>query len=126
MPDFTTASAMLLIMSSLTLQPNLFQEFHPIGGVSARVGAIFDSWLTPVPTSRTIGKQTSSRRVNVFMGKVVSELTKDWYMQASHSRGACHSDAQAKRARRNLLLLTPTPRPPIYNHPFPRTHNRGA
>src|SRR5215471_8958420 len=36
MPDFTTASAMLLIMSSLTLQPNLFQEFQPMGGVTAR------------------------------------------------------------------------------------------
>src|ERR1700676_440996 len=36
MPDFTTASAMPLIKSSLTLQANLFQEFHPMGGVSAR------------------------------------------------------------------------------------------
>jgi hypothetical protein len=37
MPDFTTASVMLLIMSSLTLQANLFQEFQPMGGVSARL-----------------------------------------------------------------------------------------
>src|SRR5580692_10302268 len=36
-PDETTASAMLLIMSSLTLHANLFQEFHPMGGVSARL-----------------------------------------------------------------------------------------
>src|SRR5580704_1182620 len=36
MPDLTTASAMLLIMSSLTLQANLFHEFQPMGGVSAR------------------------------------------------------------------------------------------
>src|ERR1700685_4604053 len=36
MPDFTTASAMFLIISSLTLQPNLFQEFQPMGGVRAR------------------------------------------------------------------------------------------
>jgi hypothetical protein len=28
---------MLLIMSSLTLQANLFQEFQPMGGVSARL-----------------------------------------------------------------------------------------
>src|SRR6266536_2255581 len=35
MPDFTTASAMPLIRSSLTLQANLFHEFHPMGGVSA-------------------------------------------------------------------------------------------
>src|SRR5712671_7185977 len=37
MPDFTTASAMPLIKSSLTLQANLFHEFHPMGGVSARL-----------------------------------------------------------------------------------------
>src|ERR1700746_2739368 len=37
MPDFTMASAMLLIMSSLTLQPNLFQLFQPIGGVRAKL-----------------------------------------------------------------------------------------
>ena len=37
MPDFTIASAMLLIMSSLTLQANLFHEFQPMGGVSARL-----------------------------------------------------------------------------------------
>src|SRR5579864_896933 len=36
MPDFTIPSAMLLIRSSLTLQANLFQLFHPMGGVSAR------------------------------------------------------------------------------------------
>ena len=36
MPDFTTASAMPLIMSSLTLHANLFQVFQPMGGVSAR------------------------------------------------------------------------------------------
>src|SRR5437016_11375139 len=43
MPDFTIASAMPLIMSSLTLQANLFQLFHPMGGVSARLkeGAAF-------------------------------------------------------------------------------------
>src|SRR5713101_6552802 len=36
MPDFTMASAMLRTNSSLTLQPNLFQVFHPMGGVRAR------------------------------------------------------------------------------------------
>src|SRR5580704_17694028 len=38
MPDFTTASAIALIRSSLTLQANLFHEFQPMGGVSARLG----------------------------------------------------------------------------------------
>src|SRR5438445_8969229 len=35
MPDFTIASAMPRTSSSLTLQPNLFQVFQPIGGVRA-------------------------------------------------------------------------------------------
>src|SRR3954471_23890243 len=35
MPDLTIASAMPRTSSSLTLHPNLFQVFHPIGGVRA-------------------------------------------------------------------------------------------
>src|SRR5580658_2375340 len=37
MPLPAMASAMDLIRSSLTLQPNLFQLFQPIGGVSAKL-----------------------------------------------------------------------------------------
>src|SRR5260221_12038021 len=36
MPDLTIASAIPRTSSALTLQPNLFQVFHPMGGVSAR------------------------------------------------------------------------------------------
>src|SRR6266576_2836747 len=43
MPDFTIASAIDLIMSSLTLQANLFQLFHPMGGVSASLEEML-SW----------------------------------------------------------------------------------
>src|SRR5450755_255726 len=35
MPDLTMASAICRIMSSFTLQPNLFQLFQPMGGVLA-------------------------------------------------------------------------------------------
>src|SRR6267143_4211817 len=35
MPELTTASAISRINLSLTSQPNLFQLFHPIGGVGA-------------------------------------------------------------------------------------------
>src|SRR4051812_37964730 len=35
MPDETMASAVARTVASLTLQANLFQLFHPIGGVSA-------------------------------------------------------------------------------------------
>src|ERR1700693_5393500 len=53
MPDFTTASSMPLIKSSLTLQANLFQEFHPMGGVSARFaeGEALSCAIRPVTRS---------------------------------------------------------------------------
>ncbi|WP_374194507.1 hypothetical protein [Amycolatopsis sp. MtRt-6] len=35
MPELTIASVICLINASLMLQPNVFQEFHPIGGVRA-------------------------------------------------------------------------------------------
>ena len=59
MPDFTTASAMLLIMSSLTLQPNLFQEFHPMGGVSARFAETGTSLLAQ---DAEAGRRKAARR----------------------------------------------------------------
>src|SRR5260221_1321488 len=72
MPDFTTASAMLLIMSSLTLQANLFHEFHPMGGVCARFaeGEVF-SCATVTGTQNemqsSMQKDTTTRRRLVFM-----------------------------------------------------------
>src|SRR5579872_3495743 len=68
MPDFTTASAMLLIMSSLTLQANLFHEFQPIGGVSARFadGAGFSCATTAVTNSRK-QKNREGRARLIFM-----------------------------------------------------------
>src|SRR6266853_1179492 len=55
MPDLTTASAMPLIMSSLTLQPNLFHEFHPIGGVGASAlgFTVFSCAGRPAVTTKT-------------------------------------------------------------------------
>src|SRR5713226_8515820 len=38
MPVLTTASAISRISLSLTLQPNLFQLFQPMGGVAATAG----------------------------------------------------------------------------------------
>src|SRR5277367_6136498 len=68
MPDFTTASAMPLIKSSLTLQANLFHEFHPIGGVRARLaeGEVFSCANKPVLNSKvpTIAAKISCR---IFM-----------------------------------------------------------
>src|SRR3954462_6128451 len=52
MPLDTMASALDLISTSLTLQPNVFHEFQPMGGVAARIpgtgaGALAASRLPP-------------------------------------------------------------------------------
>ena len=65
MPDFTTASAISLIMSSLTLQPNLFHEFHPMGGVGASP-AEGDCAKVNDANSRT-EKKTAEKKCLVFM-----------------------------------------------------------
>ena len=68
MPDFTMASAMLLIMSSLTLQANLFHEFQPMGGVSARFaeGEGF-SCATTVVTNSSMQNNGAGRTRLIFM-----------------------------------------------------------
>src|SRR5580765_2584841 len=68
MPDFTTASAMPLIMSSLTLQANLFHEFQPMGGVSARLaeGDVF-SCATAAKVNNKTRKQDAATKQVFFM-----------------------------------------------------------
>src|SRR4051794_854523 len=68
MPDFTTASAISLIMSSLTLHANLFHEFQPMGGVRARFaeGDVFSCAKEP-ETDSDIKKQASTMKGVFFM-----------------------------------------------------------
>src|SRR5258707_6469926 len=68
MPDLTMASAMPLIMSSLTLQANLFQEFQRMGGVRARaldVGLF--SCAGRAATRRRMPKHTTTTSLLIFM-----------------------------------------------------------
>src|SRR5579859_1368514 len=86
MPDFTTASAMLLIMSSLTLHANLFHEFHPMGGVSARLAEGAGVTCASRVAARNITlKQVYKERCFDFMGNVVSEVEAIWYSVAPAS-----------------------------------------
>ena len=59
---------MPLIKSSLTLQANLFHEFHPIGGVSARFadGGVASCATRPVTKSERQKDNARARR-SVFM-----------------------------------------------------------
>src|SRR5579863_7567380 len=67
MPDLTTASAMFLIKSSLTLHANLFHEFHPMGGVGARLadGAGFACAQTSANSATQ--KNAVAKKCFVFM-----------------------------------------------------------
>src|SRR6266550_4282898 len=64
MPDVTMASAIPRIISSLTLQPNLFQLFQPMGGVSARL-AETEEWSCA--KQGTAHSSANSQHVSVFM-----------------------------------------------------------
>src|SRR5580658_3133885 len=90
MPDLTTASAMLLIMSSLTLQANLFHEFQPMGGVSARCadGAVFSCAIRPGTNTMTNISTNDNRKNNdaatgcfVLIDNVLSEPAPDSPLQ---------------------------------------------
>lgn len=78
MPDFTTASAMLLIMSSLTLQANLFHEFQPMGGVSARLaeGDGF-SWATATEINNQTRKQDAATKQVFFIRMFYQNRSED-------------------------------------------------
>src|SRR5580693_2434014 len=60
---------MFLIMSSLTLQPNLFQEFQPMGGVRARLadGGAPSCCATELATSSSAQKHRTKIRRFIFM-----------------------------------------------------------
>ena len=59
---------MPLIRSSLTLQANLFHEFHPMGGVSARFadGEVFSCAIKPLTRSNMHAKDID-RIFRIFM-----------------------------------------------------------
>src|SRR5438046_2454414 len=78
-PDFTTASAMPLIKSSLTLQANLFHEFHPMGGVSARFADTEDFSCARRPG-------TKSEMTKSEMKKEEARTTRFFFMQRFYQK----------------------------------------
>src|SRR5260370_9802489 len=84
MPDFTTPSAMPLIRSSLTLQANLFHEFQPMGGVSARFADTEDVSCAARPGTKSemtkIDRQKEDARTSrsVFIQPFLPEVPGDW------------------------------------------------
>src|SRR5215813_3320524 len=67
MPLETMPSAMDLIRASLTLQPNLFQEFQPMGGVRARPLSSAREVSARERKARKSRNQASKATVNVFI-----------------------------------------------------------
>src|SRR6266853_570413 len=103
MPDLTTASAMPLIMSSLTLQPNLFHEFHPIGGVGASAlgFTVFSCAGRPAVTTKTANTTTATEPL-VFM-RYVFIRTRCIFVQGRLKRGEATSAITILRSPFYLL-----------------------
>src|SRR5580698_9271166 len=90
MPDFTTASAIFLIISSLTLQPNLFQEFQPMGGVRARFAEsrALSCCATELATTSEAQKHRTKRRRFIFMQTFYQNRARigTWKMKGGRAR----------------------------------------
>src|SRR5579864_748933 len=114
MPDFTTASAMLLIMSSLTLQANLFHEFQPMGGVSARL-AEGDDFSCAVATESNSEMNTQKAAANaVFFMRLFyqnqsedgKEMRKEWVILGLSNPGeSCCCCGERQRRGLQFLFL---------------------
>src|SRR5208282_2508678 len=72
MPDFTMASAICRIKSSLTLQANLFQLFHPMGGVGAKAASCANN--IEAGANKTMAKSVSVLALTSFMFFCVPSL----------------------------------------------------
>src|SRR5215469_10125746 len=94
---------MPLIMSSLTLQPNLFHEFHPIGGVNARFRDGEDTCAKLKAGIRRMSIKKAKSR-SVFMHHVLPEASQDWYRKLQDKMRAArliyNSSLPADRGKR--------------------------
>src|SRR5579864_2685108 len=85
MPDLTIASAIPRTSSSLTLQANLFQEFHPMGGVSARPLETADSWANAVPVTENAREERMMDKIaDLFMA--VSTATHFYQIRRTYEK----------------------------------------
>src|SRR5262250_2198594 len=85
-------SAMDLMSSSLTLQPNLFQEFQPMGGVSARPLSSAVAGLAKERNARRARKETAKLAVNAFIGV---------RMHASRAEKSASDDTSRERGKQS-------------------------
>src|SRR5579863_3247185 len=94
MPDFTIASAVCLMRSSLTSHANLFQLFHPIGGVGANAESCATTWEAEV-------NRTTPRKNKMIV------LT--WYGSSRHDRARSPkgviNDIQITNNRENECVM---------------------
>src|SRR6478672_7750269 len=98
MPLPTMASAMPLIMSSLTLQPNLFQLFQPIGGVRA-------SPLSQARASGTLVATSPSSRQQAACFSTLNIGITSRFSQEKSTELFCWSAAILFEARRQVPQL---------------------
>src|SRR6266550_913204 len=117
MPLLTTASAISRMSLSLTLHPNLFQLFHPIGGVGARdADACADvagaSRVARVPTRRQARSARIEKNHRMFIfprniGYVTAYAESSTQLQEARCRATPgeNSSAHAHAAQGNLTAF---------------------
>src|ERR1700719_2950631 len=98
MPEVTTASAISRISLSLTSHPNLFQLFHPIGGVAAidadcawMVGG--NTAQTSKPIAASARKATRARKQD-FRAFTSITYTPSWSRRLYSVKESCSSGPQ--------------------------------
>src|SRR5258706_13865692 len=90
MPDFTIASAICRIMSSLTLQPNLFQLFHPMGGVRTRLAEGLSWAISETAPARSDRITTTERFIDCLVQSIFpcfDRLRRDLLTQCDRVKG---------------------------------------
>src|SRR2546421_7997830 len=101
MPVVTKASATSLINCSLTLQPNLFQLFQPIGGV--RASSLSSARASIVMSAQTALRQTVARQ-SLLCLLISCDLCWRAHLRASVLKDDVINDDHALR-RRALIAV---------------------
>src|SRR2546421_9689775 len=111
MPVLTSASAISLINFSLTLQPNLFQLFQPIGGVRASPlsSARASDALTHATTNERHRSQRKRRGVRFKTEGLATEARRHRGLRMTERSNNLFSSSLCLCASVAVFLLIPKP-----------------
>src|SRR5579859_8207390 len=101
MPLVAMASAMLLIIVSLILQPKLFQLFQPIGGVKARPLVRAKDGSVRIDPSNPARSKRSKRRRSIFPPSEANRRVLKFLREIRFESSNCGSYEIRVQARQN-------------------------